>query len=85
MQDRISSEIAESLELRLSGDERARLSPPHPTDPEAYRLYLQARFFWNQRSKEGYLRSIELFQAAISRDPAYARAYSRDCRIATVF
>jgi DNA-binding SARP family transcriptional activator/TolB-like protein/Flp pilus assembly protein TadD len=76
VQDRISSEIAESLELRLSGDERARLSPPHPTDPEAYRLYLQARFFWNQRSKEGYLRSIELFQAAISRDPAYARAYA---------
>ena len=40
------------------------------------RLYLQGRFFWNQRSKEGYLESIELFQAAIARDPTYARAYA---------
>lgn len=76
VQDRIASEIAASLGLRLSRDDRERLSPPHPTDPEAYRLYVQARYFWNQRSKDGYLRSIELFRAAIDRDPAYARAYA---------
>jgi DNA-binding SARP family transcriptional activator/TolB-like protein len=76
VQDRIASEIAASLRLRLSGDDRARLSHTHQTDPEAYRLYLQARFFWNQRSKDGYLRSIELFQAALARDPAYAPAYA---------
>jgi DNA-binding SARP family transcriptional activator/TolB-like protein/lipoprotein NlpI len=76
IQDRIASAVATSLGLRLSRDDLERLSPPHPTDPAAYRLYLQARYFWNQRSKEGYLKSIELFQAAISRDPAYARAYA---------
>jgi len=76
VQDRIASEIAASLRLRLSGEDRERLSHTHQTDPEAYRLYLQARFFWNQRSKDGYLRSIELFQAAIARDPAYAPAYA---------
>ncbi len=76
VQDRISSEIAASLGLRLSSADRARLSPSHPTDPEAYRLYIQARFYWNRRSKEGYLKSIELFQAAIARDPSYARAYA---------
>ena len=76
VQDRISSEIAEGLRLRLSGPDRASLSPSHPTDPEAYRLYVQARYFWNQRSREGYLRSIELYQSAIARDPGYARAYA---------
>jgi serine/threonine-protein kinase len=76
VQDRIASEIATGLGLRLSSDDRARLSPVHPTDPAAYRSYLQARYFWNQRSKEGYLKSIELFQAAIARDPGYARAYA---------
>jgi DNA-binding SARP family transcriptional activator/TolB-like protein len=76
VQDRIAAEIAASLGLRLSSDDRDRLSPPHPTDPEAFRLYEQARYFWNLRSKEGYLRSIELFQAAIARDPNYARAYA---------
>jgi DNA-binding SARP family transcriptional activator/TolB-like protein/Tfp pilus assembly protein PilF len=76
VQDRISSEIAASLGLRLSSADRAHLAPWHPADPEAYRLYIQARFFWNRRSKEGYLKSIELFQEAIARDPAYARAYA---------
>jgi len=74
--DRVASEIATTLGLRLSREDRARLSPPHPKDPEAYRLYLQARFFWNQRSKEGLLKSIELFQAAIARDQGYGRAYA---------
>ena len=74
--DRIASEIATSLGVRLSADDRASLSPRHPADPAAYRLYLQARYYWNQRSKEGYLKSIELFQAAIARDPEYARAYA---------
>jgi len=76
VQDRIASGIATSLDLRLGSDDRARLVQPHPTDPEAYRLYLQARYFWNQRSKEGYLKSITLFQASIARDPTYAAAYA---------
>jgi DNA-binding SARP family transcriptional activator/TolB-like protein len=76
VQNRIASEIATSLRLRLSSDDRERLSRTPSTDPEAYRLYLQARYFWNQRSKEGYLKSIELFQAAIARDPGYASAYA---------
>lgn len=76
IQDRIATGIATGLGVSLSRDDRTRLSPSHPDDPETYRLYLQARFFWNQRSKEGYLKSIELFQAAIARDPSYARAYA---------
>ena len=76
IQDRVATGVATSLGVSLSRDDRTRLSPSHPDDPETYRLYLQARFFWNQRSKEGYLKSIELFQAAIARDPSYARAYA---------
>lgn len=76
VQDRISSEIASGMRLQLTGTDRANLSPPHPTDAEAYRLYVQARYFWNQRSREGYLKSISLYQSAIERDPTYARAYA---------
>jgi DNA-binding SARP family transcriptional activator/TolB-like protein len=76
VQDRIASEVAAHLGLRLNSEDHAHLSSPHSTDPEAYRLYVQARFFWNQRSKEGYLKSIELYEAAIARDPTYARAYA---------
>ena len=76
IQDRVATGIVAGLGVSLSPDDRTRLSPSHPDDPETYRLYLQARFFWNQRSKEGYLKSIELFQAAIARDPSYAPAYA---------
>jgi TolB-like protein/class 3 adenylate cyclase/Tfp pilus assembly protein PilF len=44
--------------------------------PEAYRLYLQGRYFWNNRKREGLMRAIELFEAAIRTDPKYARAYT---------
>jgi DNA-binding SARP family transcriptional activator/TolB-like protein len=76
VQDRIASEIATSLRLRLSSNDRERLTGVNSRDPEAYRLYLQARYFWNLRSKDGYLRSIDLFQSAIARDPSYAPAYA---------
>ena len=44
--------------------------------PEAYRLYLRGRYFWNNRRREGLMRAIELFEAAIRADPMYARAYT---------
>jgi TolB-like protein/class 3 adenylate cyclase/tetratricopeptide (TPR) repeat protein len=45
-------------------------------DPEAYRLYLQGRYFWNKRTREGLTRGIELFEAAIRADTTYALAYT---------
>lgn len=76
VQDRIAAEVARALGVSPGAGGRTRFSPAHQPDPETYRLYLQARFFWNQRSKAGYLKSIDLFQAAIARDPEYAAAYA---------
>jgi tetratricopeptide (TPR) repeat protein len=45
-------------------------------DPEAYRLYLRARYAWNKRDGQSILRSIALFNQAIDRDPTFALAYS---------
>jgi TolB-like protein/class 3 adenylate cyclase/Tfp pilus assembly protein PilF len=45
-------------------------------DSEAYRLYLQGRYFWNKRTREGLTRSIELFEAALRADTTYALAYT---------
>jgi tetratricopeptide (TPR) repeat protein len=43
---------------------------------EAYNLYLQGRFFWDTRTKDGLNRSIEYFEKAIATDPDYALAYA---------
>lgn len=45
-------------------------------DPEAYRLYLRARYAWNKRDGQSVLRSIVLFNQAIETDPTFALAYS---------
>ena len=49
----------------------------HSTDdPEAYRLYLRARYAWNKRDAASLRRSIDLYNQAIERDPSFALAYS---------
>jgi len=46
------------------------------TDPEAYQLYLQGRYYWLARGAENVTRSIDYFQQAIARDPKFARAHA---------
>ena len=72
LQRRLSQEVFDHLQLSLKGFER-RQSPPKYTDnAEAYRLYLQGRYFWNKRTEEGFKKSIEIFRQAIEKDPNFA-------------
>jgi len=75
VQQEMAREIAEKLRLRLSGEERKQLTKRETSDPEAYRLYLKGRYYWNKRSAEGNKQAIEQFRQAIDRDPNYALAY----------
>jgi tetratricopeptide (TPR) repeat protein len=51
--------------------------PEQPShDPQAQRLYLAGRYFWNERTELGLRRGIECFQQAIFRDPNFAEAYA---------
>jgi serine/threonine-protein kinase len=76
IQDEISASTVQQLKLQLGGG----APEPHATratsDIEAYKLYLQGRFFWNRRSWPNLRRGIECFEHALERDPLYADAYS---------
>ncbi len=76
VQDSISDQVIRALTLQLSGQEQARVSKRFTENAEAYRLYLQGRYFWNKRTEEGFRKAIELFEQAIALDPGYARAYT---------
>ena len=81
VQEDIAREITDKLRLRLQGKEEERLTG-HPTENvEAYQLYLKGRYYWNKRTPDGMQKAIGYFQAAIERDPGYARAYAglADC------
>src|SRR6202049_1828448 len=73
----VANAIAGQVERRLPTPHAlARRTNARPVDPDAYDLYLKGRFFWNQRTEEGFTQAIESFKQAIEKDPAYAQAYA---------
>jgi eukaryotic-like serine/threonine-protein kinase len=76
LQSDITRDISSHLRGQVSGQEQERLGRAGTTNPEAYRLYLEARQLWYRRSSEGMKKSIDLFQQAIAADPNYALAYA---------
>ena len=70
VQDELSRAITASLKVRLT-DENVQLEPPTESF-DAYTLYLKGLYALNRRSVEGWRESIELFNAALVKDPDYA-------------
>ena len=75
LQEKIAREITKALRLSLTGQEEKSLTRSYTTNPEAYRGYLQGRYWWNKRTEDGFNKGIECFQQAIAKDPTYALAY----------
>ncbi len=72
----IAQEITGNLRLKLSSVEQGRMSKHYTDNAEAYRLYLNGRFYWNKRTGEALKKSIEYFTRATEKDPNYALAYA---------
>jgi len=77
MQDEIARNVAVGLRLKLSGKNEQEMARRYTDNVEAYQLYLRGRFYYNNYARREDLdKAIQLFQAAIAKDPAYALAYS---------
>jgi TolB-like protein/Flp pilus assembly protein TadD len=72
----LEEEIGAALTRRLAGRRRAAETARARVSPEAYDLYLQGRFQWNQRTEEGFEKALALFEEAIRIDPGFALAYA---------
>jgi serine/threonine protein kinase/tetratricopeptide (TPR) repeat protein len=76
----VQGEITRDLSSKLRRIDPGRTSPKlgsaGTSNPEAYRLYLEARQLWYGRTPAGLMKSIDLFQQAIAADPNYALAYA---------
>jgi DNA-binding winged helix-turn-helix (wHTH) protein/tetratricopeptide (TPR) repeat protein len=81
VEDVISEHVAKALVAKLSGEEKRLIAKHYTDDPEAHRLYLKGRYYWNRRTREGYEKGIQYFEQAIQLDGSYALAYSglADC------
>jgi tetratricopeptide (TPR) repeat protein len=77
VQEEIAQAVANEIDLTLApGRIDGRPTPLSEEALEAYDLYLKGRYFWNQRSAEGFQQAVEHFQRAVEKDPTYARAYA---------
>ncbi len=78
VQDDIAHSIANALEVRFlprSGSSRTA-ETQGTADPEAYDLFLRARYFWHKRGSGNLRKAVDLFAGAAARDPKFARAYA---------
>lgn len=76
VQDAISERVTGTLALRLSSEEKKRLTKRYTENVEAYQLYLIGRYHWGKLTPTEVKKSIGYFQQAIEIDPAYALAYA---------
>jgi serine/threonine-protein kinase len=74
-QDDIARRVTGQLQVALLGRGDQPLVTPTTANLEAYRQYLQGRFFLAQRG-DGILRSLEYFERAVTLDSTYAKAYA---------
>jgi TolB-like protein/tetratricopeptide (TPR) repeat protein/class 3 adenylate cyclase len=75
VQDAISQKVADSLALRLSREEKNRLTRRYTENVEAYQLYLTGRYHLDKLIPPEIRTAIGFFQQAIDLDPNYALAY----------
>lgn len=76
VQSDIAMRVTAALEARLTPRAAADMDRVPTEDLAAYEAYLRGRFQWHLRTEEGLRRSVDFFEDAVGRDPAYARAWA---------
>jgi len=89
VEDEIARAVANEIQVKLTSQERARLSRARPVNPEAFADYLRGRSVLagglgrlsklaskRQYTDQDVQTAIAYFKSAIHKDPAYAQAYA---------
>ena len=76
LQGDIARDVSGKLRTKLTGDDQKALTKKYTDDPEAYRLYLQARFCLNKRVGKEYDKAGDYLRQALGRDPNFALGYT---------
>jgi serine/threonine protein kinase/tetratricopeptide (TPR) repeat protein len=76
LQGDLAKDMTSMLRMRLTGEDEKRMAKSYTANPEAYQDYLKGRYWFNKRTPASLNKSIEYFEGAIQKDPAFALAYS---------
>jgi adenylate cyclase len=72
----VAQQVADTLKVRLLGEDKRKIDKKPTENLEAYNLYRQGRFYTDKLSEEGMTKAVPLFQQAIEKDPRFALAYA---------
>jgi TolB-like protein/Flp pilus assembly protein TadD len=75
LQNEIAQDVSGKLKVKLTGNDQQNLAKVYTNDAEAYRLYLQGRFYLNKRVGKEYDKAEGYLQQAVARDPNFALGY----------
>lgn len=76
LQRDLARQILHETQIRLPAAEEGQLADSEAGTPAAHDLYLRGRYFWNQRTRESLLKSVDYFRQATIADPNYSEAYA---------
>ena len=76
LESEVAQSIARRVEVKVTGEERARLVAAHHVSPEVYESYLKAEDEFSKSSSKAELeQSIAYFEETIGKDANFAPAY----------
>ena len=72
----VAEKVANTLRVRLLGEEKKQIDKKPTDNLEAYDAYLKGRYFFNRPSDQNLSKAISQFEDAVRLDPKFAAAYS---------
>ena len=75
LEDDVAKAVAREVRLRLTSQQRAELSRPHPVNPEAFDAYLHGYYFFQRDTNKDTDMAARYFERATQLDPSYALAW----------
>src|SRR5256885_15759783 len=75
LQSDSARDVSSKLKIKLSGADEQKLTKNYTQNADAYKLYLQGRFYANKRTPKDSRKAIDCFQQAVGIDSNYAVAY----------
>jgi adenylate cyclase len=72
----VAQQVAETLQIRLLGEDKKRLDKKPTENLEAYNLYRQGRYYSENITEDNFKKALGFYRQAIEKDPRFALAYA---------
>jgi len=76
IQSEIAQEVVDAMKAQITSEEYQRIVEIPTQNLDAYDLYVKGRYYWNKRTVDNMLESLEYFKQAVEIDPEFAQAWS---------